>query len=158
MAVGACGYFAVWSAVGAALYPFAVAWETAAMRWAAVSRAVPALTGLALIAAGALQFTWRKQVTLACCRASSGYVPVIARGEVMAGWTYGVRQGRACGICCAGPMIAMVALGAMNPVVMTGTAAAIALEKLMPNPRPVVRLLGVGALGAGAVRIATAIL
>jgi len=147
----AASYFTVWLLVGAALWPVGVGWNFAAMHVAALSRAMPVLAGLALIGAGALQFTRRKRAGLACCRSSPGYVPLIARGGVRWGLVYGKRQGVACATCCAGPMIAMVVLGAMDPYVMTGTGVWIAVEKLLPRPEPAIRLIGSGAMVTGVV-------
>jgi predicted metal-binding membrane protein len=48
----ATGYFAVWLAIGAEIYVLGVLFATAAMRWDALSRVVPLLSGAALIAAG----------------------------------------------------------------------------------------------------------
>src|SRR5262249_37674849 len=51
----AAGYFLVWQMVGALCYAAGLALATATMRSAALSRAVPLLSALALFAAAALQ-------------------------------------------------------------------------------------------------------
>ena len=59
-----------------------------------------------------------------------------------------------CFVCCLAPMLALLALGAMNLTVMILIAATIATEKLVANPEPFVRIFGIVALIAGAVAIA----
>src|SRR5215510_3337465 len=55
MSVMGSVYFAVWLAAGVGIYALGVAFASAAMRWDIFSRAVPVLSGPALIAAGAFQ-------------------------------------------------------------------------------------------------------
>lgn len=50
MTVVAIGYFLVWMAIGGAVYVAGVGFALATMRWSEVSRAVPALSGAALVA------------------------------------------------------------------------------------------------------------
>ena len=150
----ACGYFAVWLAVGVAIYPAGVAWASAAMAWPALSRAAPALTGLMLVFAGALQFGRSKAAALAHCRDPAGCRPPGDRRPPVAGFAFGIRQGLACVRCCAGLMLVLLALGTMNLAAMTGVAGVIALEKLLPRPDLVVRLAGVTSIVAGLVLVA----
>ncbi len=58
-----------------------------------------------------------------------------------------------CFVCCAAPMLALLVLGAMNLAVMALIAAVIAVEKLMPKPEPVVRILGVALAITGTVMV-----
>ncbi len=152
------GYFAVWLAVGALAYVIGVGWALATMRSAALSRAVPALTGVTLVLAGAFQFSrwkpacldrWRHP--LACGAAANA----TAR---RAAWSHGLHQGAACALCCSDPMLVMLALGAMNPVVMLTVALLIAFEKLLARPRVAVRLAGTLALAVGTVIVTRALL
>ncbi len=146
----ACGYFAVWLAVGLIIYIAGVLWAAATMQSRTLSHATPALAGLAFILAGALQFSrWtraglgRCRDPLACGVLSEG------RGPLMA-WKDGMRQGMHCAVCCAGPMLTLLVAGAMNPLAMIGVAAIIALEKLASRPQPIVVGAGAIALFAGA--------
>jgi predicted metal-binding membrane protein len=147
----ACGYFAVWMAIGVFVYVLGVSWAFATMHWPALSRAVPGLTGAALILAGAFQFTRWKMVGLCHCRDPLACSTTKKCSGQRLGWSHGFRQGIFCGICCAGPMLALLALGAMNLFVMFAIAVVIALEKLLPRPQPVVYLTGVLAVVAGTV-------
>ena len=77
------GYFIVWLAFGVVAYALGVGVATAAMRFEAVSRAVPRATAVALVLAGAYQCTTWKQACLARCRSPLSFL--------MAGWRRGMR-------------------------------------------------------------------
>src|SRR5262245_53541729 len=68
LSVVAAGYFTIWLALGVGIYALGVAFAAAAMRWENLSRAVPVLSGAALIAAGTFQFTRWKMTGLLRCR------------------------------------------------------------------------------------------
>ena len=143
----AAGYFAIWLAVGAVVYALGVAFAATAMGWESFSRAVPLLSGAAVLAAGLFQFTPWKMTSLLRCRAPVGCAAdCIGRRT---GFLLGCREGLACCVCCTAPMMIQLALGVMNPHVMVGVALAIAAEKLLPRPEIVSRLMGVAAIVAG---------
>jgi predicted metal-binding membrane protein len=147
----ACGYFFVWFAIGAGVYAAGVAFASAAMRFPALGRVAPALSGIALIVAGCMQFTSWKMAALCRCRAGVACPSCIAPESGWTPWRRGLEQGFFCAICCAAPMLALLALGAMNLAAMAVVAVAIAMEKLMPGPERVVRIFGVAAVVAGMV-------
>jgi len=149
----ASGYFLVWSLIGAAVYPLGVAFALATMRLEWLSRMVPVLSGAALIAAGAIQFTSWKLSGLRQCRDPQSCAASQSCGALREGWRHGLRQGVSCFVCCAAPMLALLVLGAMNLAVMVLIAAVIAMEKLMPKPEPVVRILGVALAISGMILI-----
>jgi len=151
--LAASGYFLVWSLIGAVVYPLGVGLALAAMRLEWVSRTVPAVSGVALIAAGAMQFTRWKLSGLRQCRNPSGCATPQNSDALRMGWRYGLRQGLSCFVCCAAPMLALLVLGAMNLTVMVLITAVIALEKLISKPEPVVRILGVALAVIGAIFI-----
>jgi predicted metal-binding membrane protein len=91
------------------------------------------------------------------CRAPDCDV-LLAGSMFGSGWSYGFKQGRACAICCAAPMLALLVLGAMNPTVMVLIAAVIGMEKLLPWPEQTARVFGVVAFLAGTGFIARAML
>src|SRR3546814_5349485 len=78
------GYFAVWIALGMAIFVVGAMLAAVEMQHATLARAVPIAAGLVVLAAGALQFTAWKARHLACCRAA----PVIAP-EVATAWRHG---------------------------------------------------------------------
>jgi len=149
----ASGYFMVWLVFGAGVYLAGVMFALAAMRLDWLSRMVPALSGVALIVAGAIQLTAWKMSGLRRCR-TSGCAELQNGDALQAGWRHGLKQGAVCFICCLAPMLTLLALGAMNLTVMILIAATIATEKLVSKPEPFVRIFGIAALIAGAVAIA----
>src|SRR5262245_2594908 len=147
LSVMATGYFAIWLAVGVGLYALGVAFAVAAMRWETFSRVVPALSGAALMAAGALQFTRWKTTALIGCRSPFGCVTACPERET--NFRLGCKQGAACCLCCAAPTMILVVLGMMNPVVIVGVAIVIAAEKILPHPEITARLVGMAVIVAG---------
>jgi predicted metal-binding membrane protein len=156
-AFAAAGYFFVWSAIGVIVYGAGVGFALAAMRMDWLSRLTPALSGAALLIAGIMQWTPWKMSALRRCRAPD--CGVLHTGRAFrSGWSYGFKQGMACAICCAAPMLALLVLGAMNPTVMVLIAAVIGMEKLLPWPEQTARAFGVAAFLAGTGFIARAML
>jgi predicted metal-binding membrane protein len=144
------GYFAVWTLFGAAAYALGIAMTQAAMRWLAVSRAMPLLVGAALIVAGIYQLTPWKTACLAHCRDPLTYVADHIHGGA---FRFGAHHGAFCAACCWGLMLIQLALGVMNLWVMVGVAAAIAAEKLLPRGFRVAQALGIVAIAGGALLI-----
>jgi predicted metal-binding membrane protein len=70
-----------------------------------------------------------------------------------ASFLQGIRQGFSCAICCAGSMLLLVALGAMNLYLMFAVGVVIALEKLLLKPQPVIYGTGSLALFLGMVQL-----
>ena len=166
----AAGYFLVWTGVGAGVYALGIPWALAVMSWPALSRWVPFLTGVCLILGGFYQFSPWKREGLGRCRnlLVYGYAPKRrkrpAKGkeplpEIMedagfkASFLQGIRQGFSCAICCAGSMLLLVALGAMNLYLMFAVGVVIALEKLLLKPQPVIYGTGSLALFLGMVQL-----
>jgi predicted metal-binding membrane protein len=147
LSVMATGYFGVWLAVGVGTYALGAVFAAAAMRWELFSRAVPVLSGGALIAAGAFQFTRWKMTGLLRCRSQLGCASVCPERET--DFRLGCKQGAACCLCCTSPMIIMIVLGMMNPFVIIGVAIIIAAEKMLPRPEIISRLVGLTAIIAG---------
>lgn len=138
------GYFAVWTAIGVAVFPLGVAWAAATMADPTLARAVPAATGVVVVLAGGVQLSAWKARRLACCRA--GGVPA-APGAAGA-WRHGLHLGLECARCCAGLTALLLVLGVMDLRVMAVVTTAITAERLAPGGVHVAR--GVGALLAAA--------
>jgi len=94
----ASGYFAVWLAVGAGIYALGIGFAATAMRSESFSRAVPVLSGVSLIAAGAFQFTRWKMTGLLRCRSPLGCAAFCPECETS--FLLGCKQGAACCVCC----------------------------------------------------------
>ena len=145
----ATGYFVVWLANGVGIYALGVAFAAAAMRWETFSRIVPALSGAALMAAGAFQITRWKMTGLLGCRSPFGCVTACPERET--NFRLGCKQGATCCLCCAAPMIILIVLGMMNPLVIVGLTLVIAAEKILPRPEIIAQLVGIAAIIAGAI-------
>jgi predicted metal-binding membrane protein len=154
LSVMAAGYFAVWLAVGAGIYLLGVAFAAVAVRWETFSRAVPVLSGAALILAGASQFSRWKMPGLLRCRSPFGCSTSCPERE--GDFRLGCKQGAACCLCCAGPTLILTVLGMMNPFVIVGVAGVIAAEKMLPRPEVVARLVGISAIALAAFSLAGA--
>jgi predicted metal-binding membrane protein len=149
--VVATAYFAVWTAIGMALYPIGISAALAEMRSGALSRTVPLATGVVVLLAGCVQMTRWKMRELACCRGCE-IVPDARRA-----WTYGLRTGVRCALCCSGFMIAFVVVGVMNVAAMAVATAAIAVERVAPRPDLTARIAGVALIAFGTVLVIRAI-
>ncbi len=150
----ASGYFAIWLAAGVVIYPLGVAFATEAMQSVLISRAVPWLLGVSLIAAGAIQFTRWKMTHLLRCRSPFGCAASCPQNET--NFRLGCKQGVECCVCCAPPMTILLALGMMNPLVIIVVAMVIGAEKLFPRPAIVAQLVGISAIIAGVASLCAA--
>ena len=147
MSLMAAGYFLTWLAVGAGVYALGIPFAAAVTRWESFSRAIPVLLGVALIAAGAFQFTRWKMTGLLRCRSPLGCDTSCPVRETS--FFLGCKQGAACCICCTPPMMILLTLGMMNPFVMVGVAIIIAAEKMLPRPEIVAQLVGLATIITG---------
>jgi predicted metal-binding membrane protein len=124
------GYFAVWTALGVAVFPLGVAMAAAAMQLPALARAVPIAAAALIVLAGWLQLTAWKTRQLACCRAEPmGHV---LHGDPGTAWRHGLRLGLRCVGCCAGLTTVLLVLGVMDLRAMAAAAAATTLERVAP--------------------------
>lgn len=148
----AAGYFAVWTLIGAALYPIGVLVALAEMRSETLARSVPLTTAIVVLAAGSVQLLPWKARQLDCCQMCD--VQEDRRGA----WKYGVRSGVRCALCCSGFMAAFVVLGVMSLGAMAAAAAAITVERIAARPAAITRALGAAMLLLGAALAVRAIL
>jgi predicted metal-binding membrane protein len=149
------GYFFVWTAVGAAVFPLGVALSAIEMRLPALARAVPIAVGAVVLIAGSLQFTAWKARRIAWC----GEVPGCGRtrlADADTAWRHGLHLGLDCGHCCAGLMAIPLVVGVMDLRVMAAVAAAITAERLAPAGMHVTRAIGAVVVGAGLLLLAQA--
>lgn len=154
-AVAALGYFTVWTALGAALYPPGAALASLLAERPALTGAAPIAVGVVVLLAGCLQLTPWKARQLRCCREAPGPGRALPAGAGTA-WRHGLRLGRHCVLCCAGQMAVLLALGVMDLRAMIVVTAAIAAERLLPAGERVARATGLVAVAAGLLLIARA--
>lgn len=143
------GYFLVWLLAGAAAYTAGLAIAWSAMKWAAASRIVPVMAGIALIVCGVFQLTPWKSACLRHCRDPLSVCAVHLDGGWKGAWNLGLHHGLFCLGCCWALMLVQLILGVMNLAVMAGVAVAIAAEKLLPRGEWVVRLIAVAMMAMG---------
>lgn len=147
--VGAA-YFSVWAVVGIAAFAAGAALVgalvAAHMHWPEATRAARVAAGIAVIAAGAFQFTEWKARELACCRGMPAQFalsqrafptrPPIARtslaAEIATALRRGVRLGVHCVRSCAGLTTIFLVTGVMDVRVMAAVTIAITGERLLP--------------------------
>ncbi|GGA03790.1 DUF2182 domain-containing protein [Dyella caseinilytica] len=147
VSVGA-GYFFVWTLLGIAVFPAAVVLTAIAMTYPSLARAVPFLTGVAIVMIGALQFTAWKARHLASCRADLGCCRTFA-ADAGTAWLYGLRLGVHCVYCCAGLTALLLIMGLMDLRAMALVTATITLERLAPRGERTAQVMGVAIVGAG---------
>jgi predicted metal-binding membrane protein len=147
-AVAGAGYFLVWIAFGAAVYPVGVATAGAMDRWAPLARSAPVVSALVLLLAGTAQVTRWKSCQLRCCREAR-----VAERSALPGswgaWRHGLRLGWRCWRCCSALMAVLLAIGVMDLVAMAAVTVVMAAERLAPRPEWVARLAGTTAMAGG---------
>jgi predicted metal-binding membrane protein len=145
--VGA-GYFIIWTAFGAAVYPVGAALAALAMQQPALSRAVPTAIGAVVLIAGALQFTRWKGRRLTCCRNAPGHERVLP-SDAGGAWRLGLRLGLQCLACCANLMAILLVIGMMELHTMILVTAGITAERLAPAGERLARAMGIVLVMAG---------
>jgi predicted metal-binding membrane protein len=155
-ALVALGYFAVWSALGAAIFPLGATLAVAQIRLPSLARAVPMAAGVVVLLAGFVQFTAVKARHLAFGGVAAGEGHALP-ANLGTSWNYGVCLGIHCNYCCAGLTASLLSLGVMDLRVMAVVTAAITAERLAPAGARVARAIGVVGIATGALLIARAV-
>jgi predicted metal-binding membrane protein len=150
------GYFFVWTGFGVAAFPLCVTVAAVVMQHPSLSRAVPVVVGVVVVAAGFLQLTAWKARCLACCRETLGYGDALL-ADAGESWRHGVRFGLQCGQCCSNLMAILMVIGIMDLRAMSVVAVAITAERLAPSGERVARNIGAVATAAGVILIGRAI-
>ncbi|MGE0116681.1 MAG: DUF2182 domain-containing protein [Dongiaceae bacterium] len=149
------GYFVVWTLSGIAIFPLGVALAAVEMQLPSLAHTVPFAVGVAVLIAGALQFTAWKARHLACCREIPGRGRTLPADAGLA-WRHGLRLGLHCSACCANLMGILLAIGVMDLGAMVVVTAAISAERLAPAGECVARAIGAVVAAAGLLLIAQA--
>jgi predicted metal-binding membrane protein len=147
-ALAGLAYFVVWGLLGLAIFPLGVALATAEMENAAIARAVPAAAALAVLIAGALQFTSWKTRHLDRCRQAPQHCQVLPADPGTALRT-GIRYAVHCSLCCANLTAVLFVVGIMDLRAMALVTAAITAERLAPRGQWIARITGVGLVATG---------
>ncbi len=155
-ALVAAGYFLIWTALGALVFPVGVGLATLEMRLPPLARAVPAAVAVALVAAGALQLTPWKARQLACCRGEF-FAGGKLRACAGAAWAQGARLGLRCARCCLALTVVLLVSGVMDLRAMLAVTAAVTLERLAPAGERFARAIGAVVMGAGVLLLVRAV-
>src|SRR3546814_13945739 len=92
------GYLLIWGLAGVVVFSLGAGLADMLMRFPALAQAGPLASGLVVLGAGVQQFSGWKVRQLACCRQAER-----VSGSAGAAWRHGLRLGRRCVRCCAGP-------------------------------------------------------
>ncbi len=146
-ALVAAGYFFVWTALGALVFPVGAALAAVEMSLPPVARAVPAAVGRR--AAGG-----RRASIDAVEGASARLLPREFRGDAWrpggaAAWMHGMRLGVQCARCCLALTVVLLVAGVMDLRAMVAVAAAVTLERLAPAGERFARAIGAVVVTAG---------
>jgi predicted metal-binding membrane protein len=140
------GYFVIWGLLGIAVHAAGAGVMAVGMRW-------PAGAGALLLLAGGVQLTSWKARRLALCREGSARDGPPVPGFLGA-WRHGLRLGVRCSLSCGSLMVALLAVGMMDPVAMAAATLAISAERLTRAPLPIARAAGVAIVAIGVLTIA----
>ncbi len=146
------GYFAVWAALGLAVYAAGDGLTAAGMRWEMVTRGLPVAAGVVLLAAGGVQLTSWKARRLARCREWPACRPPTPKA--LGALRHGLGLGVWCSLSCGSLMLALLAIGMMDLVAMAAVTLAISAERLAPAPLRIARVAGVAIVMVGVLTIA----
>jgi predicted metal-binding membrane protein len=154
-ALVAAGYFAVWTAIGAAVFAAGAVLAAAEMRLPAVAHVAPLIVGAVVLAAGAIQLSAWKARHLARCRLMPSRGTTMP-GTAAAAWRCGLRVGVHCSMSCSGPMAVLLAVGVMDLRAMAVVTAAVTAERMATDGARVARAVGAVAIGVGLLLVARA--
>jgi predicted metal-binding membrane protein len=144
------GYLLVWVAFGLAAVVLDMGVHRGVDAWQWLAARPWLLPGGALLVAGAFQFTDLKAKCLTECRHPAAYLVRHYRRGIGAAFAIGLDHARFCVGCCWALMVLMFAMGVANLVWMAALTALMFAEKALPGGDRLVRPVGYGLLGLGA--------
>jgi predicted metal-binding membrane protein len=147
------GYYSIWAVLGVAAYAAGAGLGALEMRWTAVAEWRPLAAGAVLVLAGGVQCTSWKARQLARCRDWPG-CGAAPPADALRAWRHGLELGIVCSRGCGSLMLALLAIGMMNPLAVAAVTIAISAERLAPDPVWVARVAGMAIVGLGALGLA----
>ena len=138
------GYVAVWAIAGLPVYVYALSVES-------VGGVAAVLPAVLLVVGGVYQFTSLKRSCHARCSSPLFFLMQKWKSGPGGALRLGALHGVDCLGCCAGLMIALVALGMMNLALVFTLALIIFAEKTLPSSHRIARPLGVLMVAGGVV-------
>jgi predicted metal-binding membrane protein len=136
------GYVAVWVVAGLPVYVYALTAES-------IGRFAAVLPAILLVIGGVYQFTSLKRSCHTRCSSPLFFLMQKWKPGIGGAVRVGVLHGVDCLGCCAGLMIALVALGMMNLALVFTAALIIFAEKTLPNSHRIARPLGILMVAGG---------
>jgi predicted metal-binding membrane protein len=144
------GYVLIWIAAGVPVYAYNHVSD-------ALGPAKAVLPATLLILGGLYQFTALKSNCHARCSSPLFFLARQWRPGMAGAARLGSLHGLDCLGCCAGLMLALVALGMMNIAWMLTATVIIFVEKTLPGSHRLARPLGVGMVAGGLLLLAAAV-
>jgi predicted metal-binding membrane protein len=138
------GYVAVWAIAGLPVYVYALSVES-------VGQVAAVFPAVLLVVGGVYQFTSLKRSCHARCSSPLFFLMQKWKPGPGGALRLGALHGVDCLGCCAGLMIALVALGMMNLALVFTLALIIFAEKTLPSSHRIARPLGVLMVAGGVV-------
>ena len=151
MVVLLAGYLGVWAAAGIPVYAYSLVVEP-------VGSFGTVLPAALLVVGGVYQFTPLKRRCHTRCSSPLGFLLQHWRQGPAGALRLGVVHGLDCLGCCAGLMVALVALGMMNLAWVLTAAVVIFVEKTIPGSHRLARPLGVLMIAGGVVLLGASLL
>jgi predicted metal-binding membrane protein len=149
------GYFFVWTVFGLVAFPLGIALTKVEMQRLSLARAIPIVSGVVILMAGALQFTEWKAHQLSCCRKTLEHGRILP-ADAGSAWRHGLRLGLQCSRCCFGLMVILLVVGVMDLRAMIVVSVAISVERITAFGDRFAIANGAVAVGAGLFLIARA--
>jgi predicted metal-binding membrane protein len=144
------GYLAAWTAFSAFATALQLGLERAAfMSPMAMKVESPIAAGVALVVAGAFQWSPWKYSCLRSCRSPLGFFMTGWRDGRWGAFRMGLHHGLYCLGCCWALMLLLFVLGTMNMLWIAALTAIVLLEKIAPRGDLIARATGVAFVAAG---------
>jgi predicted metal-binding membrane protein len=144
------GYLAVWIVFGGLAQLGVAAVDALVAAWAWLAARPGLVLGVALLVAGAFQFSPLKNACLTACRNPLGFLWQHYRRGAAGAWRLGLRHGLSCLGCCWALMLVMVATGVGSLAWMVGLTVVMVIEKTARRGARLVAPVGALLLVAGA--------
>jgi predicted metal-binding membrane protein len=145
----AASYFLVWTASGVLFYFAYILIGVLRAALPELDNLVVRGAGLALVIAGAYQWSWLKQACLKHCQNPLHFVMEHWRDGRLGAFSMGAVHGFYCFGCCWGLMVILFVMGVMHLGWMAAIGALILLEKLLTARRWISAAIGAAFVGLG---------
>ncbi len=136
-------YLILWLATGIPVYAVSIAIGAAAQAYPKIAALMPYALALSVVAAGVYQFSPLKRACLRVCSTPLGFLIGRWRGGYRGTYAMAFEHAAYCIGCGWGLMLVLVAVGAMSLPWVLAIAAAVFVEKILPDSERTARVFGV---------------